>query len=136
MTSERKKAILILSAMLIVGFVSGFLVHGFISRYQHSHQQERGGHGRRPGDKKDWFVGTIYRIVQPDSAQSKEIKPITQWAASQIDSVEQYSNQRLADILDSVKIQLKPIITAEQLKRLDDFDAKARGQWRGRRNGP
>ena len=131
MTSERKKAILIVSAVVIVGFVSGFLVHGFINRYQHSHQQERGGHSRRPGDKKDWFVGTIYRIVQPDSAQSDQIKPITKWAASQIDSVEQYSNQRLADILDSVKVQLKPIITEEQLKRLDEFDAKAKGQWRG-----
>lgn len=136
MTTERKKAILILSAVLIVGFLSGFLVHGFIGRYQRNHQQERGGRGRMPGDKKDWFVGTIYRIVQPDSAQLKEIKPITQWAAAQIDSVERNSNQRLADILDSVKVQLKPIITSEQLQRLDEFDAKARGHWRGRRKGP
>ena len=134
MTSERKKTILILIGVLILGFLSGFLVHGFVFRQQRSHQQERSGQAQMREHKKDWFVGTIHRIVRPDSAQAKQIKPITTRAAAQIDSVERYSNQQLADILDSVKVQLEPILTPEQLQRLNDFDSRAKGHWRGRRN--
>ena len=134
MTTERRKAILILSGVLIVGFLIGFLTHGFVFNYQRHHMKQRGGRGHMSVNKKDWFIGTIYRIVQPDSGQTEAIKPITGWASAQIDSLEQYSNRRLADVLDSVKAQLKPIISADQYGRLDEFDSKARGHWReGRR---
>lgn len=133
MTTERKKAILILSGVLIVGFLAGFLTHGFVFNYQRHKFEQRGGRGHMTGNRKDWFIGTIYRIIQPDSTQAKAIKPITGWAATQIDSLEQYSNHRLAEVLDSVKAQLKPIVTDEQYKRLSEFDARAKGHWRGGR---
>jgi hypothetical protein len=79
-------------------------------------------------------VGTINRIVEPDSLQAGQIKPITEWAVLQIDSIEHSANEQMSDILDSVKSQLRPIITETQMSRLEEFDRKARESWRGGQN--
>lgn len=134
MTSERKKTILILSATLVVGILVGLLVPGFFHKYRGNNQHGRGERGHETDHKKEWFVGTIHRIVKPDSAQAKQIKPITDWASHQIEAVEISSNAQMSTILDSVNIQLKPILTAEQQQRLTEFHSKARGQWRGKRD--
>jgi hypothetical protein len=135
MNSERKKAVLMLSGTLIIGILIGTLADALVEKAWHSDHHRGGGRGMGSGNKKEWFTGTIYRIIEPDSAQVKQIKPITLWASQQIDSLEISSNEKLASVLDSVKKQLKPIISAEQFKRLDEFDSKARGHWRsgGRR---
>ena len=133
MTNERKKALLFLSATLIVGILIGLLVPGIFHKYRSGHQHGRRGHGRGPDDKTQWFAGTIYRVVKPDSVQSNQIKPITEWASRQIEAVEANSNARLSSIMDSVRIQLKPILTEEQLQRLDEFGARAKEHWHGDR---
>ncbi len=131
MTSERRKSILILIATLIVGILIGLLVPGFFHKYRGDNQRSRGGRDRAPEHKKEWFAGTIHRVIKPDSAQAKQIEPITEWASQQIEAVEISSNEQLSSIMDSVKIQLKPIITEEQLQRLNEFDSKAKGRWKG-----
>lgn len=134
MTSERKKAIATLSITLIVGIFIGILVPGFVGRFReggrHPISEQGRGRGRGGEDKKAWFAHTIYKVVQPDSAQAQKIKPITEWASQQVEQVESTSNQQLIKIMDSVKIQLKPIITEDQLKRLDGFSERAKGHWR------
>ena len=134
MTKERRKAVLILAGTLIIGILIGMLTSGV------SHKMRgRGGmpqRGMSAEHKSEWFAKTILRIVRPDSNQVAQVRPIAQWAAHRIDSIEAFSNQQLAVILDSVKTQLKPIITDEQLKRLNEFDNKAQDHWRGdRRDG-
>ena len=137
MTSERRKSVIILIATLLLGLVLGLLVpavfHKIYIRNRINTQVDNAG----PLHKKEWFVGTIHRIVQPDSMQAEKIKPITEWAATQIDSIEYSANQHMSAVLDSVKIQLKPILTDEQQSRLDEFDARAKGNWNreGRHRG-
>ncbi|MEO7990428.1 MAG: hypothetical protein ABI663_12860 [Chryseolinea sp.] len=132
MTNERKKAIATLGATLIVGILIGVLLPGFLGRLREGgrHPMDERGRGRGDDDKKAWFAHTIYKIIKPDSAQARKIKPITEWASQQVEQVENKSNQELIKIMDSVKVQLKPIITEEQLKRLDGFSEKAKGHWR------
>lgn len=132
MTSERKKAIATLSATLIVGILIGILVPGFVGRFrEHSrHSIVENGRDRNGDEKKTWFAHTIYKIVQPDSAQLQKIKPITTWASQRVAQIENTSNQELSKVMDSVKIQLKPILTPEQLNRLDSFSERAKGHWR------
>lgn len=131
MTSERKKTILILCATLVVGILIGLLVPGIFHKYRGNRQYGRGHYDRGSDHKKEWFVGTINRVVKPDSAQARQIKPITDWASQQIEAVEISSNSQMSAILDSVKTQLKPILTAEQQQRLTQFHSKAQGRWRG-----
>jgi hypothetical protein len=88
---------------------------------------------RGDDSKKEWFAHTINRVIKPDSVQAKKIKVITDWASAEIDSVEVSSNTRMNEILDSVKVQLTPILTAEQQARFSDFQGKARSQWKGGR---
>ncbi|HOX84048.1 MAG TPA: hypothetical protein PLS08_13545, partial [Chryseolinea sp.] len=108
-------------------------VPGFFHKWDKRGKYGDRGHGQPDiRNKKEWFIGTINKIVQPDSLQAKQIQPITEWAATQIDSVERMANQNMSTILDSVKNQLKPILTVEQQKHLDHFDANAKEKWRGR----
>jgi len=130
MTSERRKSILILCATLLVGILVGLLVPGFFHKYE-GRRHGRGGREMSNEGKKEWFAGTIYRVVKPDSAQAKQIKPITDWAAQQIEAIEVSSNSQMSAVLDSVKAQLKPIRTEEQQQRLVEFHEKAEGRWRG-----
>ena len=130
MTSERRKSILILCATLLVGILVGLLVPGFFHKYE-GRRHGRGGREMSNEGKKEWFAGTIYRVVKPDSAQAKQIKPITDWAAQQIEAIEVSSNSQMSAVLDSVKAQLKPILTEEQQQRLVEFHEKAEGRWRG-----
>ncbi|MEO8471590.1 MAG: hypothetical protein ABI477_05330 [Chryseolinea sp.] len=134
MTSERRKSIIVLASTLVLGVLLGLLVPGVF--FKLSDRGAHGGRGRGDHDapqKKEWFVGMINHVIRPDSLQSKRIKPITEWAATRIDSIEQHANGQMASVLDSVKNQLKPIVTADQQKRLDEFDTRAKGNWnRGR----
>lgn len=130
MTSERKKAIATLSATLLVGIFIGILVPGFVGRFREGGRHPMEVRGRRGDDKKAWFEHTLYKVVQPDSAQAQKIKPITAWASEQVAQIENTSNQELSKVMDSVNVQLKPIVTPEQLKRLDNFSERARGHWR------
>ena len=133
MTSERRKAVLILSATLIVGILIGLLIPGFFHKYE-GRRHGRGGRDMSSERKKEWFASTIYKIVKPDSAQVKQIKPITDWASQQIESIEVSSNGQMNAVLDSVKAQLKPILTEEQQQRLTEFHEKAQGRWKGKEN--
>ena len=128
MTSERKKTILILCATLVVGVLIGLLVPGFFHKYE----GRRGGREMSNKGKKEWFASTIYRVVKPDSAQAKQIKPITEWDSQQIEAIEVSSNSQMSVVLDSVKIQLKSILTEEQQQRLVEFHEKAHGRWKGK----
>ncbi len=132
MTSERKKTILILCATLIVGILIGLLIPGLFHKYRNSNQHGRNGRDRGADHKKEWFVGAIDRVIKPDSVQAKQIKPITEWASQQIEAIEVSSNSQLSLIMDSVNLKLKPMLNEEQLQRLNDFNARAQGHWRGR----
>jgi hypothetical protein len=137
MNKERRNAVLIVVGAVIVGIFLGLLVPGLFHKLN-----ERGGHGRgdrghgkgddRPVNKKEWFKNTLYHIIEPDNSQLSKIEPITQWASKRIDSLEASSNRQLASVLDSVRAQLKPIITEEQFKRLSEFKDRADGHWRGK----
>jgi hypothetical protein len=129
MTKERRTTIMILIGTLLVGILLGLLIPGFFHKY---HGGARRYRDRATEDtREEWFAHTIMRIVQPDSLQAQRIKPITDWAAQEIEAVETSSNARMSEILDSVKINLAPILTTEQNGRLDEFKGRAQRRWKG-----
>ncbi len=135
MTSERRKSILILAMTLVVGILIGLLVPGFIHKWENRGRFDNKEREQNPNRKRE-FAGLMNRVLQPDSVQAKQMQPILAWAAIQIDSVGSQANQRMGSIFDSLKIQLKPILTAEQQERLIQFDKNAKERWgeRGPRN--
>lgn len=134
MTKERIKSISILAATLLFGILLGLMVPGFIHKLN-NHRDGRGTRMERPmAAKGDWFVKTLYRVVKPDSTQREKIKPVADWAAARMDSLEQSMNSEAAAILDSAKAQLRPILNDEQWARLEKFNGEAREKW-GRHRG-
>lgn len=141
MTTDRRKAILYLSLTLVIGIVIGSLIPGMYGRFYHRHpkmdgkewkDRREGKRGVMSGDRRQWLEHTIIRVVKPDSDQVKAIRPLTQQATKQIAELEKGSNERMASIMDSLKLKLKPILSEEQNKKLEEFSAKARERWRGR----
>ena len=134
MTTDRKKAILYLSITLIIGIFIGSLIPAFYGRFRHRDGQEirhgremhDGADNKNPRSKQEWLTKTIIRIVQPDSAQAKEIRPLTAQAAAELGELEKGSNERMSAIMDSLKLKLRPILNEEQNRNLEEFSSKAR----------
>jgi hypothetical protein len=136
MTGERRKSILILIGTLIIGILLGLLVPGFFYKMNRKRNGQFNGRPQQEMNRKgDWFAATINRIVQPDSTQAKQIRIITDNASVKIDSIESGANLRMSEVLDSVKIQLKPVLNDDQWKRLEEFDAKAKSNWHSGKGG-
>lgn len=128
MTRDRKIAIVVLTGTLLAGILIGLWIP---SLYQRSYR------GNKPtGSPRSLFEGKLYRVLKPDSAQKVALKPITQWAMLQLDSIENASNIQVVAVLDSMKQKMGTILTAEQQERLRDFDLKARqgGRYHGRKS--
>lgn len=131
MTGERRRSIVILVSTLLVGLLLGLLIPGLVRKLNNRPRMERARiHQAMP--KGEWFAGTLEQVLQPDSAQTSQIRPIAQWAEFRIDSIESAANEQMSLVLDSVKNQLEPILTPEQQERLDAFDSRAQGHWRRR----
>ena len=127
---------LILIATLIIGILVGVLAPGLFHKVKRrTGKANYHGDSLRHDQKANWFSETITRIVQPDSTQSQKVTTITKNAAMEIDSIESRANIKMSMVLDSVKVQLKPILNDEQWKRLQEFDTKAKSNWHRRRRG-
>ena len=134
MTSERKKAVLFLSITLIVGILIGSLVPAFCGRMRRENWKERGKMEQRDGKRPDRRVGfekMIYRVVKADSNQVKQIRPILNEASVKIEALEKGSNDRMIEIIDSLNVKLKTVLTEEQVKNLEEFHQKMKAKRRG-----
>ncbi|MFY8036757.1 MAG: hypothetical protein ACOVMQ_06295 [Cyclobacteriaceae bacterium] len=122
MTLERKKAILVLSATLIVGILIGALSTGMMARqhYRGPQKQYRGNHS----GNRNAFVDKIFRVTHADSAQAKQMKPVIEKTMIQIDSLENHSRREVKVLLDSMKASLKSILEPAQMEKLNEFTAK------------
>ena len=129
MTTERRKAMLFLILTLVVGILIGALVPGFFGRMRRdsrktmSQTEQRGDRG---GSRRTGFQKMIYRIAQVDSSQRQQIQPILDEASGKIESLEKISNGRMTEIMDSMKVKLKPMLREDQNKRLEDFSSRRR----------
>ncbi|CAN5474113.1 hypothetical protein BH10BAC4_BH10BAC4_09820 [soil metagenome] len=140
MTTDRKKAILFLSITLVIGIFIGSLLPAFYGHFLHRQggdgrewkDHRQGKDGRPPGDRKAWLTRSVIKVVQPDSNQVILIRSITQETTRQVGELEKNSNERMISIMDSMKIKLKPVLTEEQNKKLEEFSAKARSRWKGK----
>src|SRR5271170_4413674 len=120
MTTERKKAILFLVLTLVAGILIGTLIPGTMGRF-HRRGGERGGYGKghqrmadRRGehgfDRRAWLMHTVFRVVHPDSTQAQKMRPIVKEASHKIQAIGKRGQEEVMGIMDSLKIQLKPIL--------------------------
>jgi hypothetical protein len=122
MTTERKKALLFMSATFVIGIMIGILLTGmFARRYYHNRDEMRGGKVEMNRGHRGNFVSKIIHVVKADSAQAKQIKPIVEETMSEIDRLQEQGDRNARAAMDSMKVKLTPVLRPEQLEDLEKF---------------
>ncbi|MEQ1584607.1 MAG: hypothetical protein ABL895_01915 [Cyclobacteriaceae bacterium] len=123
MTPERKRALLMIGATLIIGILIGVLGMGLWSK-----QSRRGGKSsatwRQEG--KEVFMQRIIKEANADSLQAKQMKPLMMETMARIDSLQNETDKNVHAVLGSFEEKLKPILREDQLKKLQEFHRKGR----------
>lgn len=135
MNKQRVKSISILVAIFVAGLLVGLMIPAAM------HNMRNGQHGRmddrRGGDErgKDWFAHRLKQVVEANDAQAQQIDTIASWANERLNAIERKTNEQSIQVLDSAVNQIKPLLNAEQQKKIEDFRAHAseRAKGRGRR---
>jgi Spy/CpxP family protein refolding chaperone len=102
--------------LLTLAAVSAIALGGFVVA------QAEPGHG--PGDR--WhghgfgLEGLVKKLnLTPD--QQTKVQPIIDQAKPQIRAIHQEAMQKMKTVMDSTTSQIRPLLTAEQQKKLDDI---------------
>jgi hypothetical protein len=123
MTPERKRALLMIGATLIIGILIGALGVGLWGN-----QSRRGGKPsaswRQEG--KAVFMQRILKEANADSLQAKQMRPLMMETMASIDSLQKETDKKVHAVVDSFEEKLKPILREDQLKKLHEFHRRAK----------
>lgn len=124
------KSTIIIIVTLLIGMAIGFEFNEIVFR----------GHFKKIRDfrRPAGFMNFFEDVIKPDEKQKKEIEPIIMKYHQRTESVVQNSFKQVDLIMDSLKAELKPKISAEQYKRLEErFERmKKRGAGPDRKGPP
>lgn len=95
-------------------------------------KEHHGRHGHYSGHRGGYRNGTladkVYHITQADSIQAKKIKPMVDKASIRLGVLRAEYQKKEKIVMDSLNLQLKPLLKDDQKKRLDDFSEK-KSKW-------
>ena len=115
---DKKKYIITIITVLIIGFVLGFLINGRLTRAKINRMQnfftEQG------------FNGALVRIIQPTPEQMKQIKPILRKYARKNRRRIINMHQAQMNSFDSLEMEIKPFLTEKQIKRFEHVKLRHR----------
>jgi len=104
---KKSKPILVIAGTLLIGFVLGFFVSGYIT----SHKIKT---FMRWTDKEE-FVNRIYERIDATDKQKKQLYPILQKYSEK--STECFNKHKI--IIDSMSTELEPYLSSEQKQKLE-----------------
>ena len=113
------KATLVVVALLLIGFVSGFYAHRYISVKKIKKVAEL----RIPRGFQDRF----FEAVQADEEQKAILLPIVEEFSKKMGNSHQNMRERHKELTDSLMMELKPHLNKKQLKQLQEFNRPFRG---------
>jgi len=119
--------LLLMAATFVLGLIIGILSTGMFARSFYKPKDGRRDAARRDGSHRGNFVQKIYKVVDADSAQARQMKPIILATMAKIDSLQAAGDRDARAAMADMRQQLTPILTAPQVEKLDKFTAhKAR----------
>ncbi len=123
MTTDRKRALLMITITLIIGILIGALGVGLWGK-----QTRRGGkpsaNGRQDG--KEAFMQRILKEANADSLQAKQMRPLMIETMARIDSLQMETDNKVRSVINSFEEDIKPILREDQLKKLQEFHRRGR----------
>lgn len=95
-------------------------------RDHHGRHGDKGRHQKHDGYKYKThdLSARVYRITNADSLQAKKMKPFVDKASKRLETLRTEYHRKEMKVLDSLQLQLKPLLKEEQLKKLSDFKEK------------
>ena len=120
------KIIALVSSLVGIGFVAGFFTHRYIA-VQHI---GRVAQMRFPPG----FEEHLYRIIDADAELQKKLHPIVHHYAGKISSNHIESRGRRKALVDSMHQEIKPLLTDEQIQKLEEFTRRFRAHGKKRKH--
>ncbi len=114
--TTRSKTTFIILGTLIIGIVVGSLGSGML-RERRVEKFDR----MRPQQR---FVEVMENIIKPDKAQREEIEKVLEKRFEHIAQIRERHELEMMSAFDSLRVELNALLTAEQLKRLEDHFEK------------
>lgn len=112
------KIIAAVLSLVGIGFVAGFFTHRYVAVKQiHRVAEMRFASG---------FEGHLYHIIEASPEQQEQLHPIVHRYAGLISANHIESRARRRTLIDSMHQEIKPLLSAEQLRKLDDFSRRFR----------
>ena len=81
-------------------------------------QPEPGGHGR--GHGKRFMLERLTKDLNLTSEQQTKVQPIIDQAKPQMAAIHQEAMQKMKAVMDSTMSQIRPLLTPDQQKKLDE----------------
>jgi len=122
MTPERKKALITILTTLVIGILIGALGVGLWSKQ--SQRVRSSANWRKDG--KEAFVKKIFTVVEADSAQAKQLRPLLNETMAEIDSLQKQTDLEVTKVLDSFEVKLRPILSEKQMQQLKEFHRRGK----------
>jgi protein CpxP len=95
---------------------------------------EPGQRGRHGGDRHGSLERTMEQLnLTPE--QKAKVQPVVDQATPQIESIRREAMQKTKAVLDNAMAQIRPMLTPDQQKKLDDAQNERRGGREGGRGG-
>lgn len=120
MTTERKRALITIIATLVIGILIGALGVGLWSK------QSRGGRSSSGQNGKEFFVKKILTVVEADSSQAKQLKPLIQETVAQIDLLQMRADEEMKRVINSFEGKAQTILSEKQMQQLKEFHQRGR----------
>jgi hypothetical protein len=112
------KGIITIIGLLSLGFVGGFFTHRQVTIQQVQKVREI---GQAPG-----FQRHLLQFLEPDVDQQKQLEPIISRYAEQMGTQWREHRAERKALVDAMHEEIKPLLTNEQLQKLDDFSKRFR----------
>lgn len=122
MTPERKRALITILTTLVIGILIGALSVGLWSKQ--SRDGGRSTNSRKGG--KEVFIKKLFSVIEADSAQAKQLRPIINETIAEIDSLQKQTDHEMTNLMESFEIKAQPILDEKQLEKLKEFHRKGR----------
>jgi hypothetical protein len=127
--NTKTKSTLVLISVLLIGIIIGALGSSLIRR---NIWQDRLSRLRSP----EGFSERLIHIIQPDTQQEEQIRQILLKHHEKMEQITEQSRSMIKAHADSLLIDLKPLLTADQLDRLKEMLHRRPPHYRDRREPP
>jgi len=124
------KAGWMLAIAFLVGGATGILGGGALRQWQ---ERPRANTGPGPGNTRG-FVASMVELLEPqDAAQREALQPLLEYTDGRNRSIVDGARLQMRTELDSLRTQIAPLLSPEQLVRFDAF--RRRSAEPGQRGG-